>query len=128
MTTCTSEDTLTRNPRGSQQELPDLNLAAVDTPAVNALHVLIGEDMSQQNGNVRAPPTEVRDISRVDIGQISLVERLVVEFTHDERSIIPAHRDAARNVTVVGQVVGRSPILRDINSWAKETLHSTYLA
>jgi len=48
-----------------------------------------------------------------------------VEFIEEERSIIQAHRDATRNVTVIGQVVGRSPPFRDLNAWARETLHSS---
>lgn len=81
--------------------------------------------MRIQSGNVRTPPNQVFTTSGEDVGQTRQVERLVVEFTQEERNIIQAHRDAVKNITVVGQVVGRSPALRDLNAWAKETLHTT---
>lgn len=40
-------------------------------------------------------------------------------------SIIQAHRNAAKNFTVIGQVVGRTPAFRDLMAWARETLHTS---
>jgi hypothetical protein len=44
-------------------------------------------------------------------------------LSEEEKQILKTHRDTAFNITIVGQVVGRSPAYKDILNWSKEFLH-----
>jgi len=50
---------------------------------------------------------------------------VIVGFTNKERSIIQTHRDATRNITIIGQIVRRFLAFHELNAWTKEMLHNT---
>jgi hypothetical protein len=87
----------------------------------------------EQEDQAREAHQQVSITKAQPIGNPRVVVRLVSpeqlsllgKYTDHERSIIQKYRQEATQTTVVGQVVGRSPILRDIQLWAQDALHSS---